>query len=447
MARRLSLAIVVQRYGAEINGGAELHARYVAEHLAGHADVRVLTTCARDYVTWHNEFPPGPTTVNGIAVERFPVTRERPADLIEFGRHSTRVFRQQHSLDDELAWLDVQGPVCPELLRRVATAGDEFDFVIAFSLRYPTAFHTARLVPAKTVLVPTMEKEAAMGLSLLPPVLRGVRAIMYNSLEERQQLRALSDNAQVPGVVVGIGSEIPPDPSAARAREKFGLTRRFILYVGRIDTNKGCDELFELFLSYLRVSYLKLEDRELELVLIGNPILPLPDHPRVRHLGFVSDADKFDVLAAAEALVMPSYFESLSMVALEAWALGRPVLANAHCDVLLGQCLRSNAGLFYRNAEEFAGALDTLLDDAGLANRLGANGRKYYADHYRWDVIESKYLEMLAHLASTPPAATMEPLPGRQERRRRNKPPASEVIAALPVGPAPQATLASGTSA
>ena len=72
MARRLSLAIVVQRYGADINGGAELHARYIAEHLAPHADVRVLTTCARDYLTWRNELPAGPTTVNGIAGRALP---------------------------------------------------------------------------------------------------------------------------------------------------------------------------------------------------------------------------------------------------------------------------------------------------------------------------------------------------------------------------------------
>ena len=57
--RAVKLAVVVQRYGADINGGAELHARYVAEHLARHAEVEVLTTCARDYVTWRNELPPG----------------------------------------------------------------------------------------------------------------------------------------------------------------------------------------------------------------------------------------------------------------------------------------------------------------------------------------------------------------------------------------------------
>ena len=118
------------------------------------------------------------------------------------------------------------------------------------------------------------------------------------------------------------------------------------MYVGRIDANKGCQELFDFFLRYLGAS-----ERDLELVLIGTAAMPIPAHPRIRHLGFVDDRDKFDVLAAAEMLVMPSYYESLSMVALEAWALGRPVLANARCDVLLGQCLRSNAGLYYEDVD------------------------------------------------------------------------------------------------
>ena len=430
----MKIAVVVQRYGPDVNGGAELHARYIAEGLARHADVRVLTTCARDYLTWRNEMTPGQDTVNGIAVERFPVRRER--DLVDFARRSARVFSSCHSLQDELTWLDSEGPLCPSLIDRLRRSGNEFDFVLLFSARYYQAYHGARALPERAVLVPTAEREEAIALSMFGPIFRGVRAVMYNSPEERAMITRLTGNTDVPGVIVGIGSEVPADVSGQRARQKFGLERPYLIYVGRIDANKGCDELFALFQSYLRVSYLKLQDRELDLVLIGTPVLPIPEHPRIRHLGFVSDVDKFDVLAAAEALVMPSYYESLSMVALEAWALGRPVLANARCDVLLGQCLRSRAGLFYRDAEEFGAALDALLDDPGLTTALGASGRQYFANHYRWSVIESKYLEMLTQLANAGPSHGMEPLPGWQERRRRNKSPAADVVAALPVGPA-----------
>ena len=436
MARRLSLAIVVQRYGAEINGGAELHARYLAEHLARYADVDVLTTCARDYVTWQDAYPPGRTQVNGIRVERFPVARERDRDLVDFGRRSVQVFTQRHSTHDELRWLEAEGPVSPALLARVRERATSVDYWLIFSLRYHCAYHTARSTAARAVLVPTMEGEAAVGLSIFGPVLRGVRAVMYNSFEERAMLQEVSGNAAVPGVVVGIGSEIPPRVDPARARAKFELRRPFVVYVGRIDTNKGCAELFDLFREYLRIGYLTLRDRELDLVLIGTAVLPIPDHPRIRHLGFVSDQDKFDVIAAAEALVMPSYFESLSMVALEAWALGRPVLVNAHCDVLAGQCLRSQAGLPYADAREFAGALDALLDNPRLGATLGERGRRYFADTYAWPVIERKYLDLLTALADTPAAGRMEPLPGPLARRRRDKPPAAEVVASLRRGPA-----------
>jgi glycosyltransferase involved in cell wall biosynthesis len=432
----VKLAVVVQRYGMDINGGAELHARYIAEHLASHADVRVLTTCARDYITWANELPPGETRVNGVPVERYPVARERPRDLREFGRLSTRVFMHTHSTADELEWLDAEGPVSPALLDRLRAAGPEFDAVLVFTLRYYTAFYAARTAPARTVLVPTAEREASLGLSIFGPVLRGVRAIMYNSPEEQELIHGISGNERVPGVVVGVGSEIPPHPDGGRARDKFGLRDPFILYVGRIDENKGCAELFELFASYLRVSHLTLRDRELDLVLIGTAVIDVPRHPRIRHLGYLSDADKFDVLAAAELLVMPSYYESLSMVALEAWALGKPVVANGRCDVLAGQCLRSNAGLYYENAGEFAAALDTLLDSPELSANMGERGRRFFAAQYGWPVIERKYLDMLVRIGSTPPDYDMEPLPGMLERRRRDKPPAAERIARLPAGPA-----------
>src|SRR5215217_1780798 len=114
----MKLAVVVQRYGADVNGGAELHARYVAEHLARHAEVRVLTTCARDYLTWRNELPDGLEQVNGIAVERYPVVRER--DEADFGLRSDHVFSRRHSLNDELEWLASEGPTSVALLQRLA---------------------------------------------------------------------------------------------------------------------------------------------------------------------------------------------------------------------------------------------------------------------------------------------------------------------------------------
>jgi glycosyltransferase involved in cell wall biosynthesis len=424
----MKLAVVVQRYGADISGGAELHARYIAEHLTSHAEVRVLTTCARDYLTWRNEFPPGADRVNGIPVERFPVEHERSE--ADFGLRSDHVFSRRHSLNDELDWLDSEGPASPGLIDRLRATGSEFDYVLLFCARYYHAYHGARAVPERAVLVPTAERDAALGLAMFGPIFRGVRAIMYNSPEEQALIHAAASNAHVPGVVVGIGSEIPGSVDSARAKARFGLTEPYVIYVGRIDANKGCGELFDFFIRYAAE-----HPTAPTLVLVGNPVLDIPSHPRIRHLGFLDDQDKFDAIAGAAALVMPSYYESLSMVALEAWALGTPVIANARCDVLLGQCLRSNAGLYYANTAEFGAVLDRVLGDATLAASLGRNGRQFYDRHYSWPVIERKYLDMFAWLSSNPPAHAMENLPGWLARRRYALRPAAQVLDELPSGP------------
>lgn len=430
----MKIAVVVQRYGAEINGGAELHARYVAERLARHVTVDVLTTSARDYLTWGNELPEGADSVGGVIVRRFPVVRERDPEA--FGQLSHHVFGQPHTYRDELAWLEAEGPASPALTRYIATHAADYDFFIFFSFRYYHAWHGTRAVPRKAILVPTAERDGALGLSIFGPIFRGVRALMYNSFEERALIRAVSGNHDVPGVVVGIGSEIPERTSPGRFRQKFDFRERFAIYVGRIDENKGCAELFTFFQRYAH----ELEEG-LHLVLIGNPIIPIPAHPRIHHLGFVSDQDKFDAMAAAELLIMPSYLESLSMVALEAWALGKPVLANARCDVLKGQSIRSNGGLYYEGFAEFLETLRTLDTNRALAGALGHSGQSYFQRHYSWPVIEAKYLDMFARLSREGHAAAqgsdMEPLPGWFARRRRDLPPADEIVRGLPVGPAP----------
>ena len=422
----MKLAVAVQRYGADINGGAELHARYIAERLAKHADVEVVTTCARDYVTWRNERPTGVETVNGIPVRRFPVDHEREPNT--FGRHSQRVFEQTHSVADELAWLDSEGPASREMVDYLAR-GDAFEFVILFSYRYYHAYQVARRIPEKSILVPTAERDPAVGLAIFGPVFRAVRALMYNSCEERAMIQAASGNADVPGVVVGVGSEVLDQADATRFRNKFKIDRPFAIYIGRIDENKGCKELFEHFRRYAATF-----PNGLDLVLIGSAIIPVPDHPRIHHLGFLDDRDKFDALTAADLLIMPSYFESLSMVALEAWAMGKPVLANGRCDVLKGQCIRSGAGLYYERYEEFVETLYSLESNGPLHARLGHNGREYFRRHYAWPVIERKYLDMFERLRAEPARRTIEPLPSWVARRKRDLPAAQDVLARLPAG-------------
>ncbi len=429
----MKVAVVVQRYGAEINGGAELHARYVAEHLGRHADVEVLTTCARDYITWRNEYPPGVADVNGVPVRRFSVRRERTVD--DFGRASERVFNHRHSFRDELAWLDSEGPTSTELIKHVAKTERSFDFFIFFSYRYHHAYHGVRAAPRRAILVPTAERDPAIGVSLFHPIFRSVRAIMYNSPEERAIIRAVSPNQDTPGVVVGSGSEIPPAPAPDRFRKAYNVQDPFAIYVGRIDENKGCKELFTYFERYIEWAPTRLS-----LVLLGEAQLPIPKHPRIRHLGYLSDAYKFDAMAASDLLIMPSYYESLSMVALEAWALGRPVLANGKCDVLRGQCVRSNGGLYYETFAEFGETLYALESNRALRVALGHNGRDFYRANYSWPVIEGKYLDMMRGLqhqdrSGQPPLPTLPPIPGWFSRRRQNLPPAREILTAIPTGP------------
>jgi glycosyltransferase involved in cell wall biosynthesis len=131
---------------------------------------------------------------------------------------------------------------------------------------------------------------------------------------------------------------------------------------------------------------------------VGRPALDIPDDPKVLHLGYVTEEEKFALLKGCDVLLMPSPFESLSVIVLEAWAMGRPVLVNAVCRVLEGQCVRSGGGLFYRGYSEFAEALRRLVADRDLQARLGAAGRRYVQAEYDWPVVESRTETFLRRL-------------------------------------------------
>lgn len=387
----MKVAFVCQRYGIEISGGAELHCRWIAEHMKKHWQVEVLTSRAVDYITWKNHYPEGEDTVNGIPVKRFSVTRTR--NPIRFGRIQNYILENEHSEKDELNWLDEEGPRLPALVDYIKNHRDDYDYFIFFSYRYYHSYWGVHTVPQKSILVPTAEKDPVIRLNIFKELFRKPQAIIYNSEEERKMIHALSQNQGVLGDVVGVGTKIPERYSGQEFRQEHAIDGDYIVYIGRIDENKGCHELFDFFLRFKQET-----GSDIKLVLVGSTILKIPSHPDVVFLGFLSDEEKFSALDGALILVMPSFYESLSMVTLEAWAAEKPVLANARCDVLKGQCLRSQAGLYYENYDEFKESLELLLSDQQLRSEMGKNGRAYFLGNYTWDILEQKYLRIVEQL-------------------------------------------------
>jgi glycosyltransferase involved in cell wall biosynthesis len=226
--------------------------------------------------------------------------------------------------------------------------------------------------------------------------------LFYNSEEERDLIVRRFNLFEDVGRTVGIGLEkntpATPDPLWETLREQIG-DRRVLTYVGRIEHDKGCGELVDFFLRYI----CQAQRSDLVLLLLGKRTLPLSPHPQILSPGFVSEFVKIQALRLSDVVIAPSRYESLCMAALEALLHGCPLLVNSRCNVLVGHCSRSNGGLWYRNYEEFAEALTTLLSDATLRRLLGEQGERYVRQNYRWDAVEQAYREVIEQIAASGP--------------------------------------------
>jgi len=425
----MKIAFIVQRYGAEILGGSEYHCRLIAERLAPRHQVEVLTTCAADYITWKNEYPEGTDRVRGVTVRRFANARTR--DIQAFNRYSEWIFNNTHSRDDETEWLRQQGPWCPALLEYLEKNHHQYDVLIFFTYLYAPTVLGARIAPHKTILVPTAHDEPAIHLDIYKELFSLPAGMAYNTDVERRFLTTHFSIRAVEEETVGCGVDLPqshgyvreaalpdraasanndaseddgpPDDSSpafrphlahrgAIFRRRHRLHGPFMLYGGRIDPGKGCEELIEYFSTYVK------ENGDASLVLMGVKLMPLPEEPFIRFAGRLSDQERLQALEAATVVVVPSPYESLSLLALESFAVGTPVLANARSEVLVDHCHRSNAGLYYADRDEFTECLKLLVADHRLRAAMGRNGRHYVRQNYRWDVILGKYERMFSRL-------------------------------------------------
>jgi glycosyltransferase involved in cell wall biosynthesis len=386
------VAFVVQRYGPDVTGGSEALARAVAERLSPFHAVTVFTTCARDYVTWRNELAAGERLESGVRVLRFPVEEER--DLAAFNAFAEALYARARTHEEEIEFLRRQGPVVPSLVEALRAEKDRYAAVVFFTYLYYPTYWGLRAAPERSVLVPTTHDEPPLAFSIYREVFERARAFAFLTPAEQELVRARFGTGDRPAAVAGMGVEPAEPGDVAAFRVRHGLAGPYALYAGRIDAGKGCAAMVDHHERYRRG-----RTGAAELVLVGRLAMPEPRQEGMRYLGFLSEEDKATAMAGATAVVCPSPYESLSIVLLESLALGTPGLVNAGSAVLKEHCLRSNAGLFYADGDEYAEALDVLVRQEGLRASLGANGRRYVDAEYRWSAVLDRWRALLAAVA------------------------------------------------
>jgi len=379
-----TIAFVPPRYGDDVVGGAEAVMAEAARGLVGRGHrVEVLTTCARDHYTWANEFPAGTSEHEGLVVRRFPTETDTPGVHRErigariLGGDTVTISEQQLWANDSLR---VSG-----LWHHVLDHGASYRALIFAPYMFWTTYAVGQVAPGKTIVMPCLHDEPTARLDIFTAMLAGSHGIWFLTEPEAQLAESLFD-VPARNAIVGAGIDLPTGYAPNRFRAEFGIDGPFIYYAGRREWGKGWSELLDAFAQLVRH-----HPCELQLVTSGvGDVLPPPDiADRVIDVGFLSEEQRNDAMAAAVAYVQPSVMESFSRTVMEAWAAGTAVVANAGSAVVAWHVDRSGAGLLYRSEEELVETLRFVADEPAAARRLAGPGRSYVESNYRWpDVLD-----------------------------------------------------------
>lgn len=384
------ITFVLPWYGPDLPGGAEAEARRTIQHLrAAGVPVEVVTTCTRDlYADWgKNYHRPGTSPINGTPVHRFPVeTRDRQA----FDRINLRLMNNLPiSAEDERVFMEnmIRAPQMTEFIR--VQAGERLYIFMPYMVS--TTYYGVLAAPDRALMIPCLHDESYARLAIYQDMFARARSLMFYTQAESELAARLypAGEGQI-RTVVGGGVDIDQTADADRFRRTYGLDGPFVLYAGRRESGKNTPLLLDYWRRYWQREG---RDRDVKLVLMGPGDIAIPSDAAggIVDLGFVPAQDKADGYAAASVFCMPSLHESFSIVLMESWLAGTPVLVHGKCEVTREHCQRSNGGLYFTSYDEFAATISYLLDNPLTADRLGRQGREYVLANYAWDIITPRY--------------------------------------------------------
>ncbi len=382
--RRGRIAVVPARFGPTIIGGAEIVLRKIAEGLQERGwDVEVLTTCALDYFSWTNEAPAGTAVEDGLTVTRFPVapsTAQAERDAL-----GHRVLAGDRlTPQEQMRWINADVRV-PDLYSHLLEHASDYRALLFGPYLFWPAFACSQIAPERSLLWTCLHDEPYAYLPVFEPMLSGLAGLFLQTGPEHELAHRV-DGSLAPHAVVGCGVEVPASYDPEGFRQRHGIDRPFLLYAGRREGAKGWDELLAAFGRAVTRRGLPFS-----LVTMGaGPVVPPPGlEDRVVDLGFLPDDERDNAYAAAAAYVQPSRYEAFSRTIMESWLAGTPVIGVGEGGVVRWHVERSQAGIVYDDEHELEEALAFVAERPELAARLGARGRQYVLDHYRWgDVLD-----------------------------------------------------------
>ncbi len=391
----MKVAFVAPWYGEGIPGGAEAETRRLVEQLSGDGlPIEVLTTCVRDFnADWgRNYHRPGKDKQEGVIVRRFPVRRRDKAAFDAVNQKL--VWGLPVTREEEEIY--VRESVCsPALTDYVGKHRDAYVYLFIPYL-FGTTYWGMDACDGRAILIPCLHDEAYARMKLIEAMFAKAERIIFHTESELELARKLYTLREDAPRLVGTGVDTGWTANAGDFREKYGLAQPFILYAGRKEPGKNVERLIAYFRRY------RQRNPKVALVLIGGGEPPMAVSPgeAIYDLGFLSVQDKYDAYAAATVLCQPSLKESFSIVLMEAWMAEIPVLVSGYCRVTREHCLRSNGGLYFTNYPEFEVSLDLLLGKPRMRQALGANGRRYVLENYRWDLIVERYRRLIREMGA-----------------------------------------------
>jgi glycosyltransferase involved in cell wall biosynthesis len=248
------------------------------------------------------------------------------------------------------------------------------------------------VAPHKSIIVPTMHDEKASYMPGYQKVMSSPRWIMFNTDAEQEFSEKLFPIEKNNKRVVGVGIDLLRDSLKADDTiiQKLNIKTPYIVYIGRVDKNKGCDVLIEYFQKFRQET-----KTDVNLVMVGKKMLTAKESKHVHYTGFVDDETKNQVLINSIALAIPSFFESLSLVLLESFGAGKPVLANGNTEVLRNHIDKSGGGWNYYNYNDFKKALSALVNDQAGSIEKGNKGYHYVQQNYSWEKVMQVFDEAI----------------------------------------------------